>query len=236
MRLTRQEFASDYGTYAFGYTIHATREAEDELSSVYESGFLPSSSDPAVRNRFYMARSVRIPLTPFSPSSENRRILKKFDDAFEVVAMTKTELQNNEAFKTCFLNYFSDHHGQSIMSRERLDAILDTPLPLRGFRYEKDATPCGYVLEIMEGAFVHYWFSCYTSDYAGTSLGMWLMLDSVQRAKKEAKKYTYVGTAYGAKGRYKMNLTPIEFWNGNEWVKNEKLLKELIAKDSKRGS
>ena len=49
---------------------------------MYEKGFLPYSADPKVLGAFYMARSARIILSDFQFTSENRRIGKRFDDAF----------------------------------------------------------------------------------------------------------------------------------------------------------
>ncbi len=235
MRVYASEFAHAYSSYAFGYTLHAQIEAGDDSRTLYEQGFLPFSADPTLHDRFYMARSVRVPLAGWKPTSENRRILRKFDGVFAADILTRDELRTDAALKDCFLDYFADRHGQSIMSAARLDGILESVLPLSCMRYrDTDGIPVSYVLHINTPDFTHYWFSCHQTKYAGTSLGMWLMLDSVRRAQEEGRKHLYLGTAYGEKGRYKMNITPLEFWNGSEWNANEKLLKELIADDGTR--
>ena len=174
-----------------------------------------------------------MPLTSFSPTSENRRILKKFDGKFTVEVLDRTALKESAAFKDCFLTYFADRHGQSVMTKERLEGILATTLPLRGLRYAENGVEVAYVLEIADGDFSHYWFSCYDMAYAGSSLGMWLMLDAVRRAQGEGREHLYLGTAYGDKGRYKMNITPLTFWDGDGWNADEKRLKRLISEDPK---
>lgn len=234
MRLFRTEFAHDYSSYLFGYTLHAELETNEPASSAYEQGFLPASADPGVHDRFYMARSIRVPLAEFTPTSENRRILKKFDGQFEADVLNRAPLIENTSFRDCFLSYFADRHGQSVMSAKRLEGILNTALPLRGIRYRSGTLPVAYVLEIESEGSVHYWFSCYDMSYAGSSLGMWLMLDAVRRATKEGREHLYLGTAYGEKGRYKMNITPLEFWGGNGWNTDAKLLKHLIQGDAER--
>lgn len=236
MRISRSEFCHEYETYSFGYTIHAELEPEDAVADAYAAGFLPASSDPSVRNRFYMARSVRVALPHFTPTSENRRVRKKFEGQFVTDILDRDALRSDPALRPCFLAYFADHHGQSVMSPERLEGILDTTLPLRAIRYTKDGVSVAYVLEVTGADFSHYWFSCYDLQYARSSLGMWLMLDAALRAKAEGLKYLYLGTAYGEKGRYKMNLTPLSFWDGVEWNAKEPLLKELIARDIARDS
>lgn len=231
MRIIRSEFGADYPAYAFGYTIHAELESGDVPIEAYEAGFLPASSDPAVHNRCYMARSVRVPLPQAIASSENRRILKKFDGQFTGEIVVRDALAQDVAFASCFLSYFADRHGQGVMSQERLQGILATMLPLRGVRYLKDGAPIAHVLEIVDGSLAHYWFSCHDMSYAGSGLGMWLMLDAVRRAQAEGRAHLYLGTAYGKKGRYKMNIQPLEFWDGATWRNDARALKARIATD-----
>lgn len=234
MRIYQGEFAHNYPSYSFGYTLHAECEAGDVSHAVYDAGFLPASSDPGVHNQCYMARSIRVPLATYTPTSENRRILKKFDGTFETTLLSREELMENKHFQSCFLTYFADRHGQSVMSKERLAGILKTMLPLQGVRYTHEGTPIAYVLEIADEGFAHYWFSCHDMSYAGSSLGMWLMLDGVRRAKDEERDYLYLGTAYGEKGRYKMNITPLEFWDGNTWNTDLTQLKRRTKEDAGR--
>jgi hypothetical protein len=234
MRTFHGEFAHDYGTYAFGYQVHGELTEGEDAHIAYEQGFLPRSNDPAVTNRFYMARSVRVPLTRYAPTSENRRILKKFDGTLEEAVLSREALSKDESFKSLFLSYFEKKHGIGVMSKDRLDGIFRTPLPLRGIRYSTQGTPVGYALEIADHGFLHYWYPVYESERAGTSLGMWMMLDAVRRAGSEGRLYAYLGTAYGEKGRYKMNLEPLEFWNGEEWKDDREALKALIKTEATR--
>lgn len=236
MRIFHREFGTRYESYEFGYTTYAQLEPADAYGAVYESGFLPHSADPSVRDLFYMARSVRIPLAEFEPTSENRRVRKKFDGSFERSVLSAEELVHDPEFLPCFLEYFWARHGERVMSEERARGILASPHPLRGVKYAKDGTVAGYALEVATDRFAHYWFSCYTPAYAGSSFGVWLMLDAISRAKEEGREYIYLGTAYGAKGRYKTNFEPLEFWDGSVWVRNVKLLKELIASAPQEGS
>lgn len=234
MKIVCGEFAHDYARYAFGYTLHAETEPGEAVAPIYAAGFLPASSDPSVHNRFYMARSIRVPLEMYAPTSENRRILKKFDGQFDAESLSREVLSQSEPFKECFLSYFADRHGQGVMTRERLDGILASDIPLQGVQYSHNGTPVAYVLEVDEEDFSHYWFSCYDTSYAGSSLGMWLMLDAVRRAKAAELRHLYLGTAYGEKGRYKMNITPLEYWNGTTWDADAKRLKQLVTEDVTR--
>jgi arginyl-tRNA--protein-N-Asp/Glu arginylyltransferase len=236
MRVFRSEFGHEYGSYSFGYTIHGEREPEDQLAQVYADGFLPyapPSSDNAHLNQdlFYMSRSVRIPVTSFVPSSENRRIFRKFDGQFTIRILGHDELRSSPDFSNLLLAYFAERHGADVMPAERLKRILERDLPMRGIAYELDGTTVAYVLEIVEESFSHYWYSCYDLSYAGSSLGMWLMLDAARRAAEDGRTHLYLGTAYGEKARYKTNVPGLEFWDGNEWRADAHQLEALMRKD-----
>ncbi len=235
MRIFTSEFAHDYSTYSFGYTLHAAYEPTDDLKEIYDSGFLPYSGDPNAYNLMYMARSVRVRIPEFQATSENRRIFRKFDDTFVARILTQTELQTDTEFQELFLNYFKTRHGAGVMGEERLKGILNSALPLRGIRYEtKDGALAAAVFEPAGNSWTHFWFPAYDPSYIGSSFGMWLMLDGVRRAEKEKKAHLYLGTAYGEKARYKLNIPNLEFWNGEQWVYDEKLLKQAMHSDEQR--
>lgn len=234
MRSVRSEFGHAYGTYSFGYTLHAELDPGEDPKDAYAHGFLPSSSDPTRIGQFYMARSVRIPLASFALSSENRRIARKFEGAYETSILSREQLHTDAEFEELFLSYFAELHGPALMPKERLLGILATPLPLQAVRYAKDGVAAGYRLEIQGNGFSHYWYSCYRAEFAKSSFGMWLMLDFIQSAKAAGKEYAYIGTAYGDKGRYKTNFSPLEFWDGTVWNPDQTLLKRYIAEDANR--
>jgi arginyl-tRNA--protein-N-Asp/Glu arginylyltransferase len=235
MKYFHSEFAHDYSTYAFGYTLHAALEKGDSAESAYEAGFLPYSANPKEYNLLYMARSVRVPIDKFSPSSENRRVFKKFDDTFVSRIVPRAELEQDKEFHQLFLDYFLARHGQKVMGAERLQGILKTELPLRGIRYEtKEGELIAAVFEPTDGAVNHFWFPAYHPRYIGASLGMWLMLDGVRRAATEGRSHLYLGTAYGEKARYKLNIENIEFWDGTKWVADDAELKARMKEDNDR--
>lgn len=231
MRTRFAEFGHEYGSYSFGYTIHGTREAGDELADAYAQGFLPYSGVGVDPGLFYMSRSVRVPVEGYAPSSENRRILRKFDGQFECSYVEGDALRASPDFHTLMLAYFSERHGASVMPPERLAQILARDLPLRAAMYSKDGAPVAYVLEVAQGPFMHYWYSCYSLTHMNASLGMWLMLDALRRAAQEKRTHVYLGTAYGEKARYKTNIPGLEYWDGNEWQADAARLAKLMKRD-----
>lgn len=234
MRCFSKEFGHSYETYSFGYCNYAVREQADVLSAIYEAGYLPYSNDLAVRDTFYMARSTRIPLKEFELTSENRRIAKKYDSAFSkerVVASTFNT--TNPTFLSFCLEYFTILHGAA-MSKDRLEFILSLNLISHIVVYKKDDAVVAYVFEVSGGHMTHFWYSFYDLSYVQQSLGLWLMLDSIRGAQIANREHFYLGTAYGEKGLYKTNFSPLEFWDGTIWSKDLQQLKHLCRNDSIR--
>lgn len=235
MRIYTSEFAHDYSTYTFGYGINAEIETGDNPVDAYEQGFLPYSANPQVHNVFYMARSVRVDVRTYEPSSENRRVFRKFDGQFTARTVERDELLHDSAFHKLFLDYFDVRHGKKIMGEERLHGLLQSALPLRGIRYEKeDGTLVAAVFEPAKAHAVHFWFPAYAPEYIGASLGMWLMQDAVRRAQSEGRTHLYLGTAYGEKAKYKLNIPSLEYWDGMKWVADTHALKERMKSDTER--
>jgi len=233
MKITRSEFGHEYQTYRFGYCEYAQLEPSDRIADFYEKGFLPYSANPTVHGLFYMARSARIALPHFEFSSENRRIGKRFDDAFSFRPLSIPEAKKDERIRSLFLNYFKERHGKEVMPAKRFDAILASSLPLRMLAYEKEDKLAAAVLEVGDKTFGHFWFSAYDLSYIRQSLGMWLMLDGARRAKEDGRTRYYIGTVYGAKALYKTNLKPLEFWDGSSWSTDLTRLKTLARAESK---
>lgn len=216
----------DFQMYVPPGIAYIQKGADDSVADLYADGYLPYSGSKDVLNIFYRARSARVRLGDFSPSSENRRIAKKFDGAF-----TKTYLQGpppSDAVDFC-LSYFKERHGPDAMPRERLEVIFAQVTNTTVYR--KDDTIVGYVVSIEGKDFGHYWYSFYDLSLARQSLGMWLMLDAIRDAKTQGKTHYYLGTVYGSNALYKANFEPLEWWDGSAWSDDTALLREKTRAD-----
>lgn len=234
MKRFNSEFAYSYTTYSFGYCEYAVVEAGDTLSEVYEQGFLPYSGTPDVPHTCYMARSARVALDGFSPSSENRRIAARFDNHFtkEIVPLSEFDIRD-EGFRSFCLEYFAKRHGENVMPPTRLDTILGCGFITHIVRYTNaEGAPVAYVFLADDPTMSHFWFSFYDLSLAFKSLGMWLMIDCAREAARSGKRYFYIGTVYGEKALYKTNFESLEFWDGNVWVQDIRKLKALSRQDA----
>jgi arginyl-tRNA--protein-N-Asp/Glu arginylyltransferase len=235
MKKFQSEFGHNYKTYSFSYANYCSREKKDKLSDIYTAGYLPYSGSPGIKDIFYMARSARVPLSSFTPSSENRRVARKFDGKLirQSTPFDSFNIGDKDFVNFC-TNYFSKRHGPLIMPKERLKTILNYGLITHVVSYRMDGELIAYVFEVSDKDITHFWYSFYDLPLVFQSLGMWLMLDSVRNAKVSGKKYFYTGTVYGEKALYKTAFNNIEFWNGGEWIADKKQLKKLGRSDGKK--
>ncbi len=206
-------------------TQYGEREAGDALAEVYNRGFLPYSGKAYLQNVFYTARSVRVALREFSPSSENRRIAKKFDGQFSKERIPAVQFVPNEHFWNFCLTYFAEKHGAKAMPRERLETIMQSGLISTIVVYKHSSAIVAYVLEVEDGSMGHFWFSFYDLAYARQSLGLWLMLDCIRDAQARDLDHYYLGTVYGDKAFYKLNFEPAEWWDESVWSRDIERLK-----------
>lgn len=234
MRFFSSELGHNYETYTFGYTNYCECEASDSLAEIYDRGYLPYSGAQEAKDTFYMARSARVDLQKFERTSENRRIAKKFDGAFEKKRIPFAQFEITEEFLKFCLAYFAARHGERAMPKERLLYILNLNLITNIMIYHTEDKPVAYVFEIEDGEMAHYWFSFYDLSLAQKSLGLYLMLNCLEDAKKRGQKHYYLGTVYGEKALYKTNFTPLQWWDGAKWNANLALLKELSRGDVER--
>lgn len=235
MKFFSSEFAHSYKNYSFGYCNYVERDVGDKLEDIYAQGYLPYSGTPYKKDIFYMARSARIDVRLFALNSENRRIAKRFDEKFtrRVIPYSTFDFKDKDFLAFC-LAYFSKRHGKGAMTKKRLEHILASELITHIVEYREGEEIRAYVFELQEGGMAHFWFSFYDLALTNQSLGMWLMIDCVRKAQEKHKEYYYLGTVYAEKALYKTNFDALEYWNGAEWARDIKKLKERSRSDKKR--
>ncbi len=233
MKIFKNELVQNYNTYSFGYTEYAIREKKDSLHKIYERGFLPYSGKKGLKNHLYMSRSLRIDLKKFKPNSENRRVFRKFEKAFqrEVLPISKFNTKDKKFLSFC-KKYFKEWHGIDI--EEKLDNVLGSEFVTNIAVYKQDEVVVGYVFLVKDKEMSHYWFSFYDLSLIRKSFGLWLMINEIEEAKRSGSKYMYIGTGYNKKAKYKMNFDNLEFWDGTSWCADKKKLKAKADTDEER--
>lgn len=231
MRLLFSEYRSDYDHYIFPYAIWAIPEAGDDPAALFARGFLPSSRN---LDRFYMCRHVRVELSRFTPSSENRRILRKGESLrFE---LTPRQSFDYTPARREFCKAYADRRfGTEVMSYERLDGLFSAPVctHLMTFHESDSGREVGLVvLYLRPPQTAFYYYAFYDLEYMSRNLGMYMMTRAVAETTRLGFHFIYLGTCYSRSALYKTQFEGVQFWNGFRWSPDLAELKYLIHRDA----
>jgi len=227
MKIFFEEYKTNYEEYAFGYKAWAEMERKEEIGAIYEMGFLPYSGESDRKNLFYLARSLRVDLKKFKPNSENKRISKKInlDLKREAIPIDEFNIKDDNFLDFCN-KYFKGRHGINILKNGKFERILNLNILSHIVKYtNNEGEIVGYVFLASDKKMTHFWFSFYDLIYVRRYFGLWMMLNEILEAQKQKKEFMYLGTCYGEKALYKTNFDFIQWWTGEEWSEDKKLLK-----------
>jgi hypothetical protein len=233
MKLLFSEQTSDYEKYQFPYSIWAMREEGESPADLFNAGFLPSSRG---LEQFGLCRNVRVDLSKFTPSSENRRILRK-GEGITVQLLPRAEFDLSPARRESCLNYAAARFGPGVMPPERLELVFNSPVATHVLVFT--GSPSGaelgaVVLYLDSPRLAFYRFAFYDLNHFNRSLGMFMMTSAVELFAGRGVKYLYLGTCYSDKALYKTQFAGTEFFTGFRWSDDLDELKFLIERDKKK--
>lgn len=234
MKIFRSESLVDYQTYTFNYAVYCLQEADYETNDIYRKGFLPYSNNLDLDTpHYYLARSLKVNLDDFVPTSENRRVIKKMADLSPKISVFKKSVfKKSEAFQKFCLDYAAIRFDGK-MPKNRFNFIYDWDALNYIFAFTSGGQVLGYVFAVMTDEILHYWFSFYDLQYSRLGLGKWMMYSIIDWAKTQGLKEVYLGTCYGEKAMYKMrDFKGLSYFDGNEWQSDMKVLKAKCKQDS----
>lgn len=231
MKLLFSEYKSDYNNYIFPYAIWAFPETGETPADFFDQGFLPSSRD---LDRFYLCRQVRVDLTEFTATSENRRVLRK---GAKVVSklIPRAEFEFTSKRRDFYKTYADIRFGKDVMSYERLDALFSSPITSHVLMFTDSETKAerGSVTLYMERDMAYYYYAFYDLNYYAQNLGMHMMTTAVDLFRKQGLRHLYLGSCYNQNALYKTQFMGAEFFNGVQWSRNMDELKYLIGREKK---
>jgi len=229
MKLLFSEAKPDYGNYIFPYAIWAFPEPGETPADLFNAGFLPSSRQ---LDRFYLCRHIRVALGKFTPSSENRRILRK-GEGIAVKLVPRAEFDFTTARREFCKRYTDAKFGASGMSYERLDSLFNAPVTSHVLLFTETATGAEIgiatlYLEVDRLAFYYYAF--YDLAHANRSLGLFMMTTAAKLFAERGCGHLYLGSCYSESALYKTQFTGFEFFNGTRWSENLDELKFILQR------
>lgn len=229
MKLLFSEAKPDYAHYIFPYAIWAFPEPGETPADLFNAGFLPSSRQ---LDRFYLCRQIRIALGKFTPTSENRRILRK-GETITAQLIPRAEFEFTTARREFCKRYTDAKFGTSGMSYERLDSLFHSPVNSHVLRFTESATGAevGLATLYVEGdRMAFYYYAFYELAHANRSLGLFMMTTAIKHFAERGSGQLYLGSCYSDSALYKTQFPGCEFFNGNRWSDNLAELKFILKR------
>ena len=235
MKLLFSEFDPDYSRYRYPYVVWGIPEPGDRPGEIYDAGFHPASPD---LDRFALCRHLRVPLSDFTLSSENRRVLRK-GESLEVVLTPRADYSEDAGVRQRWLAFAEDRFGPGVMSAERLDRLMRGRVVthLLVFRdLEESGREVGTVLMYLEPPIMaHYYYAFYDREHRNRSLGLTMMTRALEHFRSLGFGHLYLGTCYSERALYKAQFRGLEFFNGVAWSDRVEELKFLVRRDARSG-
>ena len=233
MKLIFSEAQSDYSRYLYSYVIWAVPEPDEAPADLFNAGFLPSARG---LHQFCLCRNVRVDLSKFKPSSENRRILRK-GEGIAMKLVPRAEFDLTPARREFYGNYADARYGKGVMPPERLELVFNSPVAthLLVFTDASTGAELGVAVLYMEAPrLAFYRFSFYDLNHFNRSLGLFMMTSATVHFAQENFAHLYLGTCYSERALYKTQFAGVEFFNGFRWSQNLDELKFLLQRESQK--
>ncbi|EEF58948.1 hypothetical protein [Pedosphaera parvula] len=232
MKLLFSEHKADHGHYIYSYAIWAFPEAGETPADLFNQGFLPSSRN---LDRFYLCRQLRVNLGKFTPSSENRRVLRKGEGIiFELIPREKFDYTPK---RREFCKQYADaRFGKEVMGYERLDSLFNNKVTSHVLLFTDASTGAelGIVTLYLEGKkLAFYSYAFYDLNYFNKSLGLHMMTTAVNHFADNGFEFIHLGSCYSQSSLYKTQFDGVEFFNGVRWSGDLKELKYLLERETK---
>jgi len=199
--------------------------SNENINSLYNQGYVFTRVEKGYMNQ---TRSLRIDLSKFELSSENRRILRKAENL-------KLEIQNlpltdyHWSLGKLAKDFYDTKFGDGVFSANKVKEILTTQQNFNKlFIYKIETKKIGYCIVRETNEIVHYSYPFYNLENPVQSLGMAMMLKSIVYAKENSKKYIYLGSAQRPTDTYKLQFKGLKWFDGEKWSEDLEELKGIL--------
>jgi len=222
------------------------------INALYHEGYVFTRLG---RGIMHQTRSVRIDLSKFSLSSENKRILRKTE---HIVIEGEDIPHQNYSWEIGKMakDFYDTKFGPGTFSANKIKELLTDPenssFNLLSTFYDGTDKKCisygdeepygkmlmqkldattlalGYAICYETFQFIHYSYPFYNLKKAPKSMGMGMMLREILSAVQWGKQYVYLGSAQRPGDTYKLQFTGLEWFDGKKWCDDLEELKTIL--------
>lgn len=211
--------------------------SEANVSEMYEKGYVFTRIGRGIMQQ---TRSVRIDLSGFELTSENRRILKKTDTFTgpELINLPESRYTWEESgYKIGKLakDFYDSKFEPGIMSAQKVKIMLvekDQSNFNILLKYWLHGEGIGYVICYSNTRILHYCYPFYSLDEPSKDAGLGMMIRAIQHAKESGLKYIYLGSLQRPSDTYKLQFEGLEWFDEKEWSDDLEKVKEILKEVS----
>ncbi len=197
------------------------------IESAYNDGYVFTRVGKGNMNQ---TRILRIDLSKFKLSSENKRILKKTEDLNLFVSPIPYG-HYDWAIHKMGKDFYEKKFGPKTFSAQKIKELITDKSKSNFntlFVYFTRGQNIGYCIVLDTPQLLHYCYPFYDLDFNYPNLGMGMMLRAIVWAQENNKKYIYLGSAQRPTDTYKMQFSGLEWFDGKEWRQDIDQLKKEI--------
>lgn len=203
--------------------------SDENINSLYTEGYLFTRVDRGV---MHQTRSLRIDLSKFELSSENRRVLRKTEE----ITLKVTTLPSSEYHWTIGKmgkDFYQQKFGDGTFSANKIKELMNDETKSNFttlFSYTVENETLGYCIARETDDMIHYCYPFYDLSKSPKDMGLGMMTRAVVFAKEQKKKYLYLGSAQRPNDTYKLQFEGVEWFDGEQWKSDTETLKILLSK------
>jgi arginyl-tRNA--protein-N-Asp/Glu arginylyltransferase len=222
--------------------------SEKNISDMYDRGYVFTRVSKGMTHQ---TRSARIDLSKFTPTSENRRIMKKTSD-ISLKADSLPMKDYDWSIGKLAKDFYENKFGPGIMSAQKIKELLTDPnksnfntlLRYSTSTTDKNTTSKDEALSLSDVGLticysnkdiLHYSYPFYDLDTASKDMGMGMMIRAIVHAQEAGARYIYLGSLQRPGDTYKLQLDSLEWFDGGhegigKWTTDMERAKEILTK------
>jgi len=201
--------------------------SDKNINALYNEGYVFTRVKKGNLNQ---TRSIRVNLSQFELSSENRRVLRKTEDLGLEIKNLPLENYSWEIGKLA-KDFYSKKFGDGTFSANKTKELLTDQNKSsfnKLFVYTKKNDSVGYCITAETNGILHYCYPFYDLEKNSKDMGLGMMTRAVLWAKEQNKKYIYLGSFQRSTDTYKLQFSGIEWFDGKIWQTNLEDLKHVL--------
>ncbi len=203
--------------------------SDKHISEMYGHGYVFTR---IARGVMHQTRSVRIDLSKFELTSENRRILKKTDELRLIDRPTPLPDYDWSLGKLA-KDFYETKFGAGTMSAAKVKEML-TDATASNFNTLLQYTNAsdkavGYAICHSNKYMLHYSYPFYDLDAAPKDAGLGMMIRAIVFARESGMKHIYLGSLQRPSDTYKLQFHGLEWFDGTAWSHDLQKVREILA-------